>query len=337
MTDMVTSDRVTLTGNAANRPAARSNDSEPKIGQILLDRYLIQALLGRGGFGTTFLARNLRLPGEPACVIKKLAPQSSNPHQIEIARRHFELEARCLSQLGAHSQIPNLLDYFQLGSDYYSVQAYIPGSQLAQLIDDRQQRFTEDQIVTFLQQMLRLLEYIHSHNLIHRDIKPENIILCQTDRRFVLLDFGAVKDLNESSDAHRSDIHSHSIGTPGFAPPEQLANRTVYASDLYALGMTCVYLLTGKHPNQLPTDPYTCEPIWADAAQIGPELSEIISKMLQISLADRYQSAAQVLTAIENRAIRAKLRTYLDRKHAISNSERSYYPAVVHWALGIDR
>lgn len=336
MTDMVTSDRATLTGNATQLLAARSIDSDTKIGEILLDRYLIQSLLGRGGFGETFLARNLRLPGEPACVIKKLAPQSADPDQIEIARHHFELEALCLSQLGTHSQIPGLLDYFQLGSHHYLVQAYIPGSKLTQLID-RQQRFTEAEIETFLQQMLQLLEYIHSHNLIHRDIKPENIILCQTDRRFVLLDFGAVKDLNAIGNAHRSDIHSHSIGTPGFAPPEQLANRTVYASDLYALGMTCAYLLTGKYPNQLPIDPYTCEPIWADSAQIGRELSQVIGKMLQISLADRYQSAAQVLTALENRATRAKLQTYLDRKHAISNSEGGYYPAVVHWALGIDR
>jgi serine/threonine protein kinase len=338
MTDMVTGDRATLAGNAANLLAAESIDNAPKIGEILLDRYLIQSLLGRGGFGETFLARNLRLPGEPACVIKRLAPQSLAADRIEIARQQFELEALCLSQLGSHSQIPNPIDYFQLESHHYLVQEYIPGCKLTQLID--RQHFTEAEIETFLQQMLQLLVYIHSHNLIHCDIKPENIILCQTDRRFVLLDFGAVRALNSIGNCPRSDTHSHSIGTPGFAPPEQLANRMVYASDLYALGMTCVYLLTGKHPNQISIDPYTCEPIWADSTQIGRELSEIIGKMLQVSLVDRYQSAAQVLTALENRAIRAKLRTYLDRKHAIANSTRGGeggdYPAVVHWALGID-
>jgi serine/threonine protein kinase, bacterial len=184
------------------------------------------------------------------------------------------------------------------------------------------------------------LEYIHSYHLIHCDIKPQNIILCHTDRRFVLVDFGAIEDIDPVTNQQKqSATDSRAIGTPGFAPPEQLANRSVFASDLYALGMTCVCLLTGKQPSEFPTDPHTCELIWSDTLVISESLAEIISKMMQIPLAERYHSATQVLTALENRSIRAKLRTYLDQKHAISHSEhpgdRTYYPAVVHWALGI--
>jgi serine/threonine-protein kinase len=105
--------------------------------------------------------------------------------------------------------------------------------------------------------------------------------------------------------------------------------------------MTCVYLLTGKETIQFPTDPHTCELLWSEDVEISLELRETIGKMIQIPLVDRYQSATQVLTALENLSIRAKLRKYLDRKHAVSKSEhigdRIYYPAVVHWALGIDR
>ncbi len=306
---------------------------------ILAKRYLIRSLLGRGGFGITFLAQNIYLPGQPWCVVKQLAPRVREPGLVATTQHQFDLEALSLSRLGSHAQIPALLDYFQIGRDLYLVEEYIPGIVLTQIVS-KQRRFTESEVEKFLTQMLRLLTYIHSHQLIHRDIKPQNIILCQTDRRFVLIDFGAVQDTHPPTTMGVQTTTSHqAVGTPGFAPPEQLANRAVFASDLYALGMTCIYLLTGKQPSQFPTDPHTCELMWSNAVEINIDLQEIISKMMQIPLADRYQSATQVLTALENRSIRAKLRTYLDQKHAISKSEQIgsqvYYPAVVHWALGL--
>jgi serine/threonine protein kinase len=308
-------------------------------GTILAKRYLIQSSLGRGGFGITFLARNIYLPGQPQCVVKKLAPRVSNPGLVATARWRFYLEARSLSRLSSHAGIPALLDYFKIGTDLYLVEAYIPGRNLAQIVG-QQRRFTESEVENFLVQMLRLLEYVHSHRLIHRDIKPQNIILCQTDLRFVLVDFGAVKDLYPPSNLRRDpEIVSRAIGTPGFSPPEQLADRAVYASDIYGLGMTCLYLLTGKEPTQLRTDPISCELIWSDEIAIDIDLHEIIGKMVRISLADRYQSATQVLIALDNRQVRAKLRTYLDRKRSIelnSSSEAPvYYPPVIYRALDI--
>jgi serine/threonine protein kinase len=344
MTDAATSESAGSDNFASTSSTwMRANCDEISSGrsaddsEILAKRYVMQAILSRSSFGITFLARNIYLPGQPLCVIKKLAPRFSDPIQVAIARRQFELEALTLSRLGAHAQIPSLLDYFELGTDLYLVEEYLPGSVLAQTIANHQP-FTAVAVENFLVQMLGLLEYIHSHHLIHRDLKPQNIILCQTDRRFVLLDFGAVKDLDVTRTIvhpQRSIDESRSLGTSGFAPPEQLANRAVYASDIYALGMTCICLLTGKEPSQLPVDPHTCELRWADTVDIGADLSQIISKMTQISLADRYQSATQVLTALENRATRAKLRTYLDQKHAVSKTDRSDRPSVVHWALGI--
>jgi serine/threonine protein kinase len=346
MTDTAASKSASLDSLAPTSSTWMTASSDDSAGQwskhdseILAKRYVIQAILSRSSFGITYLARNIHLPGQPLCVIKKLAPKFSDPQLVTIARGQFELEALTLSRLGTHAQIPTLLDYFELGSDRYLVEEYIPGFVLAQSIQ-KQQPFTATQVENFLVQMLRLLEYIHSHHLIHRDLKPQNMILCQTDRRFVLLDFGSVKDLDATNtslgDRNMSDA-SRSIGTSGFAPPEQLANRAVYASDLYALGMTCICLLCGKEPSQLPVDPHTCELMWADNVDICADLSQIISKMTQISLADRYHSATQVLAALENRAIRAKLRTYLDQKHAVAKTDRSSYPDVIHWALGIDR
>jgi serine/threonine protein kinase len=309
------------------------------IGEIFAKRYLIQSLLGRGGFGITFLARNIYLPGQPLCVVKKLEPKSTNSDLMAAARWRFYQEARSLSRLGSHAQIPALLDYFKIGTDLYLVEEYIPGRTLTQIVKE-QRRFTETEVARFLIQMLHLLEYVHQHRLIHRDIKPQNIILCQTDLRFVLIDFGAVKDLYPSIETSQPHIVSGAIGTPGFAPPEQLADRTVYASDIYSLGITCLYLLTGKEPTQFPTDPYTCELIWSEGLKIDRDLRDIISKMVTITIADRYKSANQIINALGNRSIRAKLRRYLDRKHAIAktNSIESpiYYPAAIHWALALN-
>jgi serine/threonine protein kinase len=316
---------------------------QPQSGTILAQRYAIESILSRGDFSVTFLARNLNLPGQPACIIKQLALPSSEAREVATSQRRFYLEAQTLSKLGSHAQVPTLLDYFQSGKDLYLVEEYIPGTVLSRALSpttEGKTRFTEPQIEDFLRQMLRLLEYVHSHRLIHRDIKPHNIILCHTDRRYVLVDFGAVKDLNPKPQtaAERGDL-SRSIGTPGFAPPEQLANRAVYASDIYALGMTCVYLLTGKDPNRLPTDPYTCELVWADDLDISESTIEIIDKMIQVSLVDRYQSASEVLTALDNRSVRATLKVYLDQKYAIAKTEslgnRPGYPAAIDWALGI--
>jgi serine/threonine protein kinase len=328
---------------AANTDRDKFAPSEAKAnkikGKIFAKRYLIQSLLGRGGFGITFLARNIYMPGEPLCVIKKLAPKSTDPGDRVAARWRFYQEARSLSRLGSHAQIPALLDYFQVGTDLYLVEEYIPGKTLAQIIKT-QRLFTQIEVAVFLIKMLHLLEYIHSHRLIHRDIKPENIILCQTDLRFVLVDFGAVKDLYPSIDLHRDrQIVSRAIGTTGFAPPEQIADRTVYASDLYALGITCLYLLTGKEPDRFASDPYTCELVWSAGLNIDPDLDDIISKMVAIAIVDRYKSANQIITALSNRSIRAKLRRYLTQKYAIANTppieSPHHYPPAIHWALAL--
>lgn len=305
----------------------------PQVGNIFKERYLIESLLGRGGFGNVFLARNIILPGQPHCVIKQLAPQVTDPNLIAAIEYQFYLEAVSLSRLGTHAQIPTLLDYFHSDDRAYLVIEYIPGASGAQLIDCGNRVMTEPEMENFLAQMLQVVIYLHSQQTIHRDIKPENIILCQTDRRYVLVDFGAVKDLNLGTVSQSAD---RAIGTPGFASPEQLANRPVYASDIYALGMTCIYLLTGKEPALFPTDPQTCEPIWADDLEISESLSAIISKMAQIALVDRYHSAQEVIDDLNQRSVRTALRAYLDRKYAIAKTEprhvRSTYPAAIDWA-----
>jgi serine/threonine-protein kinase len=267
--------------------------------QLFRDRYEVLRMIGRGGFGVTFLARDASLPGHPLCVIKQLCPKVSDPMALEKARKRFEREAKILAKLGSHSQIPMLLDYFVAEGEFYLVQEYIRGSTLARLVR-RAGCVSERTIRRFLREMLPLLQYIHRNGVIHRDIKPQNIIRCQDDGRLVLIDFGAVKEeLAQAGDSTMKSPTTHFIGTVGFAPPEQFSLRPVFGSDIYSLGVTCLYLLTGKAPLDFDSDRQTGDLLWQDSVELSESFARILEKMLRIPLSERYHTADEVLRDLD--------------------------------------
>jgi serine/threonine protein kinase len=291
------------------------------------------------------LARNVYLPGQPLCVIKHLVPKFTNPSLLTIAKWRFYVEARTLSQLGSHGQIPLLIDYFRKEGEMYLVQEYIPGDTLfdavrsrSVVVDKSDTPKNSDEVQEFLEEMLHLLSYLHSCRLIHRDIKPQNIIRCATDNRLVLIDFGAVH-YQEGTKQPDNRLTIKAIGTPGYAPPEQVTEHPTYASDIYALGMTCIFLLTGKEPVSLVVDPRSGEVRWRPEAQVSEDLADIIDKMIKVSLVDRYQSAVQVLQALESKQLRSKLRRYMDTKYASGistvemDAQNAALPPAVQWAI----
>ncbi|MBD2525792.1 serine/threonine-protein kinase [Nostoc sp. FACHB-133] len=268
---------------------------------LLRDRYQVIKPLGQGGFGATFLANDQGLPGEPSCVIKQLRPSGSAPHVLQMARELFEREAKTLGKIGNHPQVPRLLDYFEDHEQFYLVQEYISGDTLQEEVK-LNGILTETGVKQFLSEILPLLQYIHEQKVIHRDIKPANLIRRTQDARMVLIDFGAVKNQvtqGAISQSGQTALTAYAIGTPGFAPPEQMAMRPVYASDIYALGVTCIYLLTSKTPKDLDYNPNTGEMIWEQLVQVSDHLSNVLRKMLEVSVRNRYQSAAEVLRALE--------------------------------------
>lgn len=267
--------------------------------RLFRDRYKILRALGRGGFGVTFLARDATLPSAPLCVIKQLCPKVSNPVILQKASERFEREAKTLSQLGSHAQIPQLLDYFQVDGEFYLVQEYVRGSTLAKDIKQKGSQ-SEGMVKRFLREILPVLDYVHQHQVIHRDIKPPNIIRCQDDGRLVLIDFGAVKEqIAAFEEASQKAPTTHFVGTVGFAPPEQLALRPTYSSDIYAVGVTCLFLLTGKTPMEFDYNPASGEVCWQDQVEVTPHFGKILTKMLKISTCDRYQSVEQVQRALD--------------------------------------
>ncbi|NJL80214.1 MAG: protein kinase [Richelia sp. RM2_1_2] len=268
---------------------------------MLRDRYRVTKSLGQGGFGATFLAQDEALPGEPSCVIKQLRPSGTAPHVLQMARELFEREAATLGKIGNHPQVPRLLDYFEDREHFYLIQEYVHGSTIQQEVK-RNGVLGEVGVKQFLSEILPLLQYIHSQKVIHRDIKPANLIRRAQDSRLVMIDFGAVKNQVSQTAAMQSGqtaLTAYAIGTPGFAPPEQMAMRPVYASDIYALGITCIYLLTGKSPKDLEYNPATGEVMWQHLVHLSDHFVQVLTKMMDVSVRNRYQSAEEVLRAME--------------------------------------
>ncbi len=290
---------------------------------LLRDRYRVLQALGQGGFGATFLAKDESLPGSPYCVIKQLRPTASSPNVMQMARNLFEREANTLGKIGNHPQVPRLLDYFEANNEFFLVQEYISGSTLQQEVK-RSGPFSEAGVKQFLSEVLPMLQYIHSQQVIHRDIKPANLIRRSQDRKLVLIDFGAVKDqVNpiRTGASEQTALTQYAIGTPGYAPPEQMAMRPVYASDIYALGVTCLYLLTGRSPKDMDYDPATGEILWRDQVHISDHFTDVLKKMLEVSVRHRYQNAMEVMRALD-------LEPYLDSlaKSMVSQPVRSGRP-----------
>ncbi|MEB3268045.1 MAG: serine/threonine-protein kinase [Leptolyngbya sp.] len=267
----------------------------------LRDRYRALRALGRGGFGATFLARDEALPGHPPCVIKQLRPSADAPHVLEMARDLFQREAKILGKIGNHPQVPRLLDYFETNHEFFLVQEFVSGNTLQQEVR-RGGPFSEAGVKQFLSEALPVIQYVHNSGVIHRDIKPANLIRRDEDKKLVLIDFGAVKDkVNpvQASTSEQTALTAYAIGTPGYAPPEQMAMRPVYASDLYAVGVTCIYLLTGKSPKELDYDPTTGEMLWREFVHISDHFAGVLQKLLEISVRHRYQSVEAILRDLE--------------------------------------
>lgn len=325
---------------------ARFAPQQTRLGQLcgsdklFRDRYQVMRALGRGGFGVTFLAKDAALPSTPLCVIKQLCPKVSNPIILQRACQRFEREAKILSQLGSHAQIPRLLDYFQQDDEFYLVQEYIRGNTLSREVKSKG-LFSEREVKQFLWEILPVLDYVHQHQVIHRDIKPPNIIRCHDDGRLVLIDFGAVKErIAEVGEKTQRGTTTHFVGTLGFAPPEQLALRPTYSSDVFAIGVTCLYLLTGKPPMEFDYDPATGEVRWREFVEVSEHFGNVLDKMLKISLRDRYQSANDVLRALDLEPYLDSLTECLTQRPPVLPDEEDippgvYVPPIVRTAIAI--
>ncbi|MDF5725424.1 MAG: YARHG domain-containing protein [Rhizonema sp. PD37] len=269
---------------------------------LLNNRYRSVQTLGSGGFGETFLAEDTQMPSLRRCVIKQLKPIHHNPQIYQLVQQRFQREAAILEELGGNSnQIPALYAYFQLDGLFYLVQEWIEGDTLTAKM--RQQGlFTESLVQKILIDLLSVLEYIHSQGIIHRDIKPDNIIMRYKDGKPVLIDFGAVREtMGTEVNSQGNPTSSIVIGTPGYMSSEQAMGKPVYASDLYSLGLTAIYLLTGKSPQTLETDSQTGEINWRRNT-VSASFAAVLDKAIAYHPRDRTRSTKEMLEALQSLA-----------------------------------
>lgn len=268
--------------------------------QLLNNHYQILQKLGEGGFGTTYLAEDTQMPSRRRCVIKQLKPLDNDPQIYQLIQERFQREAAILEDLGQKSeQIPQLYAYCEEQGQFYLVQEYIDGETLSTKVF-LNGVLGEAAVREILLKLLPVLEYVHAYGIVHRDIKPDNIILRRGDGVPVLIDFGAVKEtMGTMMSASGSPTSSIVIGTPGFMPSEQSIGRPVYASDIYALGLTAIYLLTVKTPQELGTDPLTGEIQWRQYAPgVSPSLAMVLDKAIKSHHQERFPTTQSMQKAL---------------------------------------
>ncbi len=279
--------------------------SEIPSGTIIDNRYIIQQLLGQGGLGRTCLALDTRRFNEP-CVLKEFAPLGTGEGGLEKCRNLFKREAKILHQL-EHPQIPRFLACFEGDGRLFLVQEYVNGKTYSTLLRERQNQgrnFSEEEVIWWLKSLLPVLEYIHQHHIIHRDISPDNIMLPEGKSLPVLIDFGVGKqiaDLNETTNPNQAIfVGKMSLaGKVGYAPREQISlGLCSPSSDLYALGVTAVVLLTGRDPSFL-MDQYSLEWKWRFYTYVSDDFAAILNKMLADTPKQRYQTSREVLADLE--------------------------------------
>ncbi|TBR57406.1 hypothetical protein B4U84_15455 [Westiellopsis prolifica IICB1] len=257
---------------------------------LLHERHRLIKQIGQGGDCQTFIAVDEGQSLPFFCVVQQFAKQDYTPET-------FGQTAQRLEELGKHPQIPKVISYFAENDHFYLVQELIEGKNLAALVEE-QGAFNETQIWQLLESLLPVIKFISDRYVIHCDIKPENIILGSSGRftkeNLFLVDFSTAKLLSEQQISA-----AKSLVSPEYAAPEQIQGHAVFASDLYSLGVTCIYLLTHISPFDLFDIANNCW-IWQQylTVKVSDRLVKILDKLIEIDLSHRFQSADEVMQAL---------------------------------------
>ncbi|MEO1445328.1 MAG: serine/threonine-protein kinase [Cyanobacteria bacterium J06635_11] len=270
------------------------------IGTLLQNHYRIVQLLGQGGFGRTYLAEDQGRFNE-RCAIKEFVPIKGEDKFSDKATQLFQREASVLYQID-HPQIPKFRATFEEEERLFLVQDYVEGPTFHEVLNQRRaqgRNFSEGEVRQFLKQLLPVLAHIHAKGIIHRDISSDNIILRKDDQLPVLIDFGVVKEVVTRMQMDPGVAQATTVGKAGYAPSEQLQTGRAYpSSDLYALAVTAIVLLTGREPQSL-FDDINFAWQWQEFVQVTPEFAAVLNKALSYRPGDRYQSVSEMARALE--------------------------------------
>lgn len=259
--------------------------------QKIKDRYLIKNKIGEGGMGKTYLAHDEQ---ENIDVVVKILhfQRAEDWKVIEL----FEREAKVLKSLD-HPYIPDYIDSFHEDSDsdrnYYLVQEYVEGKNLQEKIEDGW-HCTEDEAKSLLEKLLSILAYLQDLRppVIHRDINPKNIIM-KPNGDVYLVDFGAVQDTVRANIMGGSTV----VGTYGYMPMEQMMGKAIPSSDLYALGVTMIYVLSHLDPSNIPFKNMKLD--YRSSVHGSPALLRVIDALIEPDAAKRPQDAENAIKMLQ--------------------------------------
>jgi outer membrane protein assembly factor BamB/tRNA A-37 threonylcarbamoyl transferase component Bud32 len=262
-------------------------------GTTLQGRYRILGVIGHGGMGSVYQARDLHFPNVTRlCAVKEMINTAPDPQLREMIIRNFEREANILAELD-HPAIPEVFDYFSQDSRSYLVLEFIQGRDLEALLADATDFFSEDQVRDWAIQVCDVLEYLHAHQpqpIVFRDMKPSNVMLDQHGR-IRLVDFGIAK-------LFEGNQKGTMIGTEGYSPPEQYRGQASPQGDVYALGAALHHLLTRQDPRLEPPFSFAERPIRKANAAVSPQLEAVIQRALSYEPSERWESAAALKAAL---------------------------------------
>ncbi|MFH7028081.1 MAG: protein kinase [Heteroscytonema crispum UTEX LB 1556] len=266
---------------------------QPLSVQQTIRDYQVLRTLGQGGMGTTYLAWNAA--GEIAAYPQLLVLKQMNADMVKIAKAQelFEREAYTLKSLN-HPGIPKYYDFFVEGGKKYLAMELVHGQDLEKLVYIKGPVIPK-QAIAWMIQTCDILHYLHSQEppLIHRDIKPANLMVRNSNNRIVVLDFGAVKEIGTAPGTR--------IGAEGYCAPEQERGQPLTQSDLYAIGPTLIFLLTGENPFKFYRQQGRSFRFdVTNVPTITPQLKEIIEHVTEPLPRDRYQTAKELATALVN-------------------------------------
>ena len=259
-------------------------------GSIVGNRYQIIQKLGREETGKTYLVKDLQSTGDARCALEQLNFNHDNKVNWQTIERHLVNEVKVLKRLGDHPQIPEFYNYFVEDKNFYLVREYIDGDNLETIVERK--LFNEVDAIYFIQDALRILDFVHKTNVIHRDVQPIHLIRRKTDNSFVLINFGAIREIESTEINPKGEVVAGKpFGNWSYIAPEQKIGQSDFRSDIYALAKSTVYALTGKSPQELEQTRIN----WQDRCQISPKLQKILEKMMVGDLQQRYGSALNVL------------------------------------------
>jgi serine/threonine protein kinase/Tfp pilus assembly protein PilF len=291
------------------------------IGTIVGKRYQILKYLGGDRGIKSYIVSLLEAETQTLYYLKILEPQSNEASALYLAADQITSELANFAKIETNSQIPEILEYFTDEKYLYLIQEYVRGESLRDIIA-RQFILSESEAIELLLDTAQVLSLIHKQHIIHGNIQPNSLIERHGDRKIAIVDFGSIQEI----------INLLPDSDTGYIPPEQIAGRATYASDIYALGMTVIHLLTGTPPQNLEKNPRTGEIVWHRKARISQDFAKILDRTICLDRRKRYQSTAKLIKDLKKIRQRAKFKSWYKYFLLVPVVSGAIAFGLAHWA-----